>query len=128
MITNFNGRKDEINNSFETTGCKDVTDIVSKNGFMVLRRRKLLMIQIIHMITEEEIDKIKYLNNDKEKITSHAEDTAELDVAFCYMEQQPDALLQNALFLKSLLDNAARKRISAQKQTISASFFKREIK
>ncbi|GBL80414.1 hypothetical protein AVEN_92311-1 [Araneus ventricosus] len=67
-------------------------------------------------IAEEEIDEI-------EKIISHAEGTAALDVALRYIEQRPDALPHNVLFLKRLRDNAARKRLSTQKQTTLVSFF-----
>ena len=77
------------------------------------------------MITEEEeIDETEDLNDETEKIISHAEGTAALDVALRYIEQQPDALPHDVLFLKSLRDNAARKRLSAQKQTTLDSFFK----
>ncbi|GBM62098.1 hypothetical protein AVEN_49334-1 [Araneus ventricosus] len=65
---------------------------------------------------EEEIDETDDLNYETEKIISHAEGTAALDIALRYIEQQPDALPHNALFLKRLRDNAARKRLSAQKQ------------
>ncbi|GBN12043.1 hypothetical protein AVEN_149947-1 [Araneus ventricosus] len=70
------------------------------------------------MITEEEeIDEAEDLNDETEKIILHAEGTAALDVALRYNKQQPDALPHNVLFLKRLRDNAARKRLSAQKQT-----------
>ncbi|GBN40031.1 hypothetical protein AVEN_238501-1 [Araneus ventricosus] len=68
------------------------------------------------MITEEEeIDETEDLNYETEKITSHAEGTAALDVALRYTEQQPDDLPHNVLFLKRVRDNAARKRLSAKK-------------
>ncbi|GBM98418.1 hypothetical protein AVEN_3745-1 [Araneus ventricosus] len=67
------------------------------------------------MITKEEIDETEDLNYETEKIISHAEGTAALDVALRYIEQQPDAFPDNVLFLKRLPDNAARKILSAQK-------------
>ncbi|GBM99810.1 hypothetical protein AVEN_247325-1 [Araneus ventricosus] len=73
---------------------------------------------------EEEIDETEDLKYETEKIISHTEGTAALDVALRYIEQQPDALPHNVLFLKRLRDNAARKRLSAQKQTTLDSFFK----
>ncbi|GBM78531.1 hypothetical protein AVEN_244614-1 [Araneus ventricosus] len=74
------------------------------------------------MITEEEIDETEDLNYATEKIISHAEGMTALDIALHYIE--PDALPHNVLFLKRLRDNAARKRLSAQKQTSLDSFFK----
>ncbi|GBM69582.1 hypothetical protein AVEN_261648-1 [Araneus ventricosus] len=71
---------------------------------------------------EEEIDDTEDLNYETEKTISHAEGTAALHVALRYTEQQPDALPHNVLFLKRLRDNAARKRLSAQKQTNLDSF------
>ncbi|GBN28485.1 hypothetical protein AVEN_57723-1 [Araneus ventricosus] len=77
------------------------------------------------MITEEEeIDETEDLNDETEKIISHAEGTATSDVALRYTEQQPDAFPHNILFLKRFRDNAARKRLSAQNQTTLDSFFK----
>ncbi|GBO07479.1 hypothetical protein AVEN_192658-1 [Araneus ventricosus] len=77
------------------------------------------------MITEEEeIDETEDLNYETEKIISHAGSTAALDIAVRYIEQQPNAFPHNVLFLKRLRDNAARKRLSAQKQTTLDSFFK----
>lgn len=68
------------------------------------------------MITEEEeIDEIGDLNNETEKIISHAESMSVLDITLLYIKQQPDALPHDVLFLKILRDNA--KRFSIQKQT-----------
>ncbi|GBM15882.1 hypothetical protein AVEN_258427-1 [Araneus ventricosus] len=63
---------------------------------------------------EEEIDETEDLNYEEEEIISHAEGTAALDAALRYIEQLPDALPHNVLFLKRLRDNAARKILSAQ--------------
>ncbi|GBM67506.1 hypothetical protein AVEN_73652-1 [Araneus ventricosus] len=53
------------------------------------------------MITEEdEIDETEGLNYETEKIISLAEGTAAVDVALRYIEQKPDALPHNVLFLK----------------------------
>ncbi|GBM82591.1 hypothetical protein AVEN_201870-1 [Araneus ventricosus] len=77
------------------------------------------------MITEEEeIDETEDLNFETEKIISYAEGTVALYVALRYIEQQPDPLPHKALFFKRLRDNAARKRLSTQKQITLNSFFK----
>jgi len=64
----------------------------------------------IRVITEEEeIDETKDLNDKTEKIISYAEGTATLNVVFHYIEQQPDVVPNNILFVKSLRDNETRK-------------------
>lgn len=71
---------------------------------------------IICIIAEEKkIDETADLNDETEKIILHAEGTTVLDVALCYIEQQSDVLPYDILFLKSLRDNATRKRLSAKK-------------
>lgn len=116
----------EIKNTvLKLPGCEEVTDNCVEEWLYGDEEEEITDDAIIRTITEEEeIDETEDSNDEKEKIISHAEGTAALDVALRYMEQQPDALPHNVLFLKSLRDNAARKRVSAQKQTTLDSFFK----
>ncbi|GBM24285.1 hypothetical protein AVEN_158851-1 [Araneus ventricosus] len=62
------------------------------------------------MITEEEeIDETEDLNDETEKIISHAEDTAALDVTLRYIEQQPNSLPNNVFFFEKLARQRSKK-------------------
>lgn len=54
--------------------------------------------------------------------------TTALDAALCNVEQKTDAIPHHVSFFVRLRDNAARRILSAQKQTTLDSFYKHEIK
>ncbi|GBN84548.1 hypothetical protein AVEN_8716-1 [Araneus ventricosus] len=104
-----NNKKKENQDHFEIkytvlklSGCEEATDNCIKEWLYGDEEEEITDDAISCMITEEEIDETEDLNDEREKIISHAEDMAVLDVVLRYIEQQPDALSHNVLVLKSL--------------------------
>ncbi|GBM55292.1 hypothetical protein AVEN_272361-1 [Araneus ventricosus] len=126
MEERFKFDQDEAVNTIyllKLSGCERLTDNYVEEWLYGDQEEEIADDAIIHVITEEEeIDETEDLNNETDKIISHAEGTAALDVVLLYIEQQPDALTHNVLFSKILPDNVARKSLSAQKQTTLDSF------
>ncbi|GBM05416.1 hypothetical protein AVEN_94720-1 [Araneus ventricosus] len=101
----------EIKNTvLKLPGCTEVTDNCVEEWLYGDEEEEITDNAIIRIFTEEEeTDETENLNDETDNIISHAEGTAALDVALRYIEQQPDALLHNVLFLKSLRENVARR-------------------